>query len=688
MSPQHDFATFVEQLDARVSDEIGNPDTDEAVVSPSQKALREQAFTDVVSGDLQELGELGDVTLCRLEMKYGARGRNLRVNGWMIDESQEQLEIVTTRVGESAERLSLTRSELQKVAKEAVVLADAARDDEFCRSVESASEELAYLHELIGVAKRLHVVVLVEGQAADVGDVTTESDGLDVRVDVWDEQRLFRAKSAELPYEAITIDIEQRLGNTLACLEMPRESSDYRVYLSIIPGQLLHDLYDEYGARLLELNVRSFLMLKGKVNQGIQETILKTPERFMAYNNGLCMTASEMDVTTLLDGGTGLRRVTGLQVVNGGQTVATIHKVRQLHKEKADLSRVFVQAKITVVDKEQITSLVPLVSRYANKQNSVNEADFSANSPYHVALEKLSQIVWCPGEKTRWFYERSRGQYQVAKAKEKALSPARGRAFDQETPVKQKLDKLQLARYVNTWDRLPDEVGKGGQKNFTLFTDRLAKAHSPEWEPDREYYMEVVAKAIIYREAEKIARQHKFPAYRANAVAYTVALVSYRTAGRIDLNAIWTAQAVTDDLRNVLTNWMPVVHEELVRSADGRNVTEWCKKKECWSRIQQLSPEMGTLETQLQDGEKLPTVGKKSGQAGTLSDEERENIARVMELTTEEWFAIMNQQGLEFWEVGIAATLLGYSRMGWNKVPSGKQAAKGVAMIQQYAAQD
>ena len=36
---------------------------------------------------------------------------------------------------------------------------------------------------------------------------------------------------------------------------------------------------------------------------------------------------------------------------------------------------------------------------------------FAAN----LFAERLSEKIWCPGEQSRWFYERARGQYQVAR---------------------------------------------------------------------------------------------------------------------------------------------------------------------------------------------------------------------------------------------------------------------------------
>ena len=199
----------------------------------------------------------------------------------------------------------------------------------------------------------------------------------------------------------------------------------------IFSGDTLYELYEAYGPRILEYNVRAFLQTRGKVNRGIRETIRDHPGHFMAYNNGISVTADEVRTSTL-NGGTTITGFKGLQIVNGGQTTASIHRARK--RDRFDLSRVQVPAKVTRLPPENVEKMVPRISRFANTQNVIQEADFSSNEPFHIAIERLSQRTWAPGERTRWFYERSRGQYQTAINIE-GSTPARLRAFRERTPT-------------------------------------------------------------------------------------------------------------------------------------------------------------------------------------------------------------------------------------------------------------
>src|SRR6202034_1753474 len=100
---------------------------------------------------------------------------------------------------------------------------------------------------------------------------------------------------------------------------------------------------------------------------------------------------------------------------------------------------------------------------------------------------------------TRWFYERARGQYADAHARER--TPAKQREFKKIHPLNQKFTKTDLAKFENTWDQLPWLVAYGAEKNFREFMLRLDKRG--RFKPTPEYFEKLVAKAILFRSAEK-----------------------------------------------------------------------------------------------------------------------------------------------------------------------------------------
>ena len=167
----------------------------------------------------------------------------------------------------------------------------------------------------------------------------------------------------------------------------------------------------------------------------------------------------------------------------------------------------------------------------------------------------------------------------------------------------------------------------------------------------------------------------------------TVALLSFRTAGRVDLSRIWTAQDCSAAVRATLYEWMPLVYDEIVESAGQRNVTEWCKAEDCWRHMQTLNVSVSNrLEEELSEGQPLPTVGDRRQRRGVgLSAEDRENIARVMQVRPEGWLHLVGwgsrSQKLRSWQIGIATTLAGYAATSWTKVPSQKQAKQGKEIL-------
>lgn len=430
----------------------------------------------------------------------------------------------------------------------------------------------------------------VDGREA--GDL----DGRPITYSVWDLSRLHRVATSGSAREDILVDL-QALGGVLPCLPAHVADGGYEAYLAAIPAAQLAAIYDRWGARLLEQNVRCFLQARGKVNKGIRNTIENDPAMFLAYNNGITATAEAVEIGRNGDG-LHIARLQNLQIVNGGQTTASIHAASR--KKDVDLSQVFVQMKLSVVPRERAIDVVPLISEYANSQNRVNAADFFANHPFHVRMEEFSRRVWAPSvdgtfKETKWFYERARGQFLDARGN---LSATARKKFDLEFPRDQLVSKTDLAKYLNVWAGQPDTVSKGAQKNFAAF----ALAIGREWAKDdagfnERYFRHAMGKAIIFRATEQIVTQQSWyeGGYRANVVAYAIAKLAHDLDSReqaLDFDAVWKLQAVPPEIASALTVSAEAVHAIIVNPPSGiRNVTEWAKQQACWNRVKVLEIE-------------------------------------------------------------------------------------------------
>ena len=351
------------------------------------------------------------------------------------------------------------------------------------------------------------------------------------------------------------------------------------------------------------------------------------PHLFLAYNNGITIVAEQIHLDRT---GTLITGVHGLQIVNGGQTTASIHRAGK--ESKADLTHVFVQAKLTVVPADQFEDMVPEISRLSNTQNKVSTVDLGANHAFHIGVERVARKTWAPGEQSMWFYERARGAFQTERSLV-GTTPAKRSAFDNKFPAAQRIVKEDLARYCNTWDGLPHLVSRGGQKSFERFMNRLKKVDKG-WEPTKDEFKALAGKAILFLRTQQLAKSLGIKAFGINIVTYTVALLADRTAQRIDLSAMWDRQDLSPAVQAQLKDWLPKVGEELIRSAGTRNPGEWFKSEQCWQELRAASAGWG-LTKQL--SKELRSVGEE------YSDESHDvqtNVARCLQVGPEIWFKV------------------------------------------------
>jgi len=644
----------------------------------------ENAFTQLMFDYLSDNGIIDDAEVCYFQ--YGTGSKTARTNGYSIDEERGLVNLYISQYYHVDTLTHINNDEINKAFAQAMEFFSLAIQGHHIK-MEPASDQFSMLQRLYEVRKsidqaRIHLIT--NGLTSEGTYDSRSRDNYRFRFWVYDLKKLFDCVQSGLK-ELIEINFEESTGKSLPCVSMPQFTDDYTAYLTIIPGKTLYQLYDEFGARLLESNVRSFLQVTGKVNRGIRETLRAEGDRFLAYNNGISITADQVELSIDTGKEKAIKSIHGLQIVNGGQTMVSIYRAKKTGE--SDLADVYVPAKITVINPDRVNEIVPRISRYANTQNKVSEADFSSRDPYHIEIQRQSETTWVPGEQSRWFYERARGAYQETKARQ-AASQAKKKKFEAVTPTSQRFTKTDLAKYINSWDMMPDIVSLGAQKNFIHFMDRLRSQYGVEWKPDTDYYKDLIAKAIIFKATTGIIRQMQIPAYRANIVTYTIAYLAHRAAGRIDLRKIWEQQKISEGIKEAIQNWCPDIFDKIVESAGDRNVTEWCKKVDCWHLIRGLRLQVPSkLDKEMKHIQPVPTVGRPSARKpDALKPEDRENIARVMSVDAITWQNIYSwgkRTGtLKEWQCGIAFTLGGYASTEWERVPSAKQAAYGVEILE------
>lgn len=638
--------------------------------------FKENAFTELVTEELSVAGILESPLVCHHE--GGSGTLEFKVSGYGIPDEDTRLDLFITLYFPGNVVQKLNSTDVDRTFRKLLRYLSGALTPKFREQLEPGSDAYAMVSEIYNRREefdRVRLFLFTNGLIATRKEAERKGTFKDYKLayEIWDLERIYRLRSSGMAEEAITVDLTKFESGGIPCVAMRDDALGYKTCVALFPGTMLHDLYDEYGARLLELNVRSYLQARGKVNKGILETLLTEPHRFLAYNNGITVVAEGIDFSS---DGSCLLCIRGMQIVNGGQTTASIH--RAYKENKADLSHVYVQAKLTVVPPGEFEEMVPEISRFSNTQNKVTEVDLRANHVYHIGIERISRRLWAPGEQSKWFYERARGSYQTERAKRGTTSAVRQK-FDREYPPAQRFTKEDLARYSNSWDGLPHIVSRGGQKNFVRFMESVP-AIPKEWEMPADEFKEMIGKAILYRKTRPIALELGIPSFRVNIVNYTVSLVAEMTARRIDLLKVWEQQDISDPLKCWIRDWLTKVGAVITESAGNRNPTEWFKSELCWKNLRDVAKDWTIPESVKAE---LTIVG---GTGRLISHTVENHIAKCLEVSAETWFKIQmwgSETGrLLDWQCGIANTLAGYAAAGWKRKPSEKQAKRGVEILE------
>jgi len=582
-----DLQEFLQQTQAEVRAEVG----ERLGAQGKEYPYGESVFAEVVMQHMEDVGMTFEQKVCHYLSKVG--NSSIRLSGYALSEDADQLDLFVSLYSGVDEVQPIPDSETKAAAEQCLRFLSRCAQGRMASSM--GESDPAYvlavtIQECYGGLDQIRVYVLTDRQAKAKNFKAREINGKTVKLEVMDIERLHRHWSAGKPRDELVVNFEEVVGGSLPCVYVPGQVADYDYALTVIPGEALRFVYDKYGPRLLEANVRSFLSASAKVNKGIRDTLKETPERFMAYNNGIVVVADEVHFAKTGDGGPGIVWMKGMQIVNGGQTTASIYFTKKKNPE-VDLRLVRIPAKIIVLhSKDAIAEegLIADISRFSNSQNSVKLSDLSANKPFHVRMENLALSTYCPDGIGRWFYERAAGSYNTMLARE-GTTPARLKQLRDNVPTTRKITKTDLAKFVNAWAQKPDLVSLGSQKNFERFMAELANDdQQSSILPDVQVYKQTIAKAIIFKKIHALVRP-MFKAFQPNITAYLVSVLANRLGENFDLEKVWIRQDISPELRVQAQAWALQVDHVLNESARGRMVSEWAKKTECWDVVREAS---------------------------------------------------------------------------------------------------
>ena len=272
-----------------------------------------------------------------------------------------------------------------------------------------------------------------------------------------------------------------------------------------INGKVLADIYEKFGSRLLEFNVRSFLQDKVMVNKGIKNTIINEPSKFVSYNNGISIIVDNIEAVNIRGDVIEIDEFNGIQIINGGQTTASIHTVAYKDQDIDSVKKITVPLKINHLKRGNTHELSENITKFANTQNQIKQTDLTSRNPFNVEIEKIFESTKLPGEHSkRWFFERMRGDYQVKKLKA-FQDNQKKRQFMDETPPNRKMQKEEVAKMYMCQILFPYIASKGNQKNYFAFTDHALDIMKSK-KLNSSFVRNIISIFIIFNELNKIQK--------------------------------------------------------------------------------------------------------------------------------------------------------------------------------------
>lgn len=563
---------------------------------------------------LEEIGDVTDPMPMSIEMR-GRRNRRMAFDAYAYDEADGALVMIASNFVNEIDNIpTLTNTQIDELYSSMRNFIDESVNGDisaYCDESDSAINVAKEIKASIGGGKlstkisRFRFIILSNCILSKRVKRLKKESFLDrnVTLDVWDIERFYETYASNSS-EIIEIDTRDFGCDGIQFLKADIGSSaNYNAYLGIVSGKFLAKIYNEFGSKLLQGNIRAFLSFRGKVNKGIRETIIKSPENFFTYNNGIAVVARYVRFS---EDGTRIVYLKDPQIINGGQTTASLaNAVFEGKVNDEGMKNLFVPMKLTVLnveddmseeDIERYNSITKTISQCANSQNAVSDADFFSNHPFHVLMEQLSRKKMAPPVngnpyQTIWFYERSRGKWEQEQMK---MNKTERDKFCEKHPKNQVIKKEKLAKCLNAFAMNPHEVCQSSAINFSRFAKTIDNIYETSKESINEvYFAKCVCSVIIFDSLDRrINKADWYPTggNKAQIIPYAIAKLMSMLPKNMDLDwkLIWQKQEMYPALERELMRIAHSVHNFFEKEAQGGLVRSMARKSDTWNKCKSL----------------------------------------------------------------------------------------------------
>ena len=533
------------------------------------------------------------------------KSRGLRIDGYEYIKDRQIINLYVCDFNHDLNNLkTITKTEINQLFSNTKNFFEKSLNENFIEQLEKevqkeALEVARFIFDFDEQISEVNFVLLTNCIISkSIKSLLVDSDdyfsGLPTYIEVWDVGRFYANEESTEESESIIIEFLKPLPTLSATLD----NAKYHSYLCVIPGQVLAEMYKKYGARLLEANVRSFLQFRSDVNKGIKNTLLNNPDMFFAYNNGITVTASSCEQ----DSQGNIISLTNLQIVNGGQTTAALFHAL---KDGVNLEGVFFQTKLSILDDLSDEEVVPNISRFSNAQNKIQDSDFFSNHPFHRNMEKKSRRITAPvkaGEvrATKWFYERSRGQFLTELGK---LKPSERKSFHAQNPKSQLLTKTDLGKTSVIFFGQPNRAVQGINIAFKYFAKNIQK----DFEKNENLFNDMFYKKLISQQIMFInCRLLVMETAKGNVIqpitAYSLFMlneISNKSEYSLPFMEVWNKQKIPLPMEKQLLkiiSFITAFFENETEGVEGRSILSYSKSQGCLALLKDVLKQLNLNE--------------------------------------------------------------------------------------------
>ena len=260
-------------------------------VSEEEGGTLEQIFTQAAVDLLADAGETENVRVAYDEGQLGTKNQH-KINAYAEPDNYEDLDPFFTVFNGADEPARVPKDEVDPAAKRIANFYNKAISRHYVDDIEEASQiwefartslqdQICLTKVWFGLTRSFSPTVLYSGAVPPHRIIA----GCPVFFRVVDLDYLFNiTQKSHVPVE---IDFRDE-GFDIPCIVPPPENDSLSIVSGNHAGTALATIYERFGSRLLEQNVRSFLQFTGKVNKGIRQTILDEPHMFLAFQQRDC----------------------------------------------------------------------------------------------------------------------------------------------------------------------------------------------------------------------------------------------------------------------------------------------------------------------------------------------------------------------------------------------------------------